>query len=50
LNRSASIAVGVVIGVFSITALGIVGWCFRRRQRNAREERRRRKRLDFVIS
>ncbi|KAH8905632.1 hypothetical protein BR93DRAFT_929902 [Coniochaeta sp. PMI_546] len=50
LSRNASIGIGVVASVFSIMALGIVGWCFRRRQRRAREETRRRKRMEFVIS
>ncbi|KAJ9142228.1 hypothetical protein NKR19_g7297 [Coniochaeta hoffmannii] len=50
LSRNASIAIGVVVGVFSVMALGIVTWCFQRRQRRAREERRRRKRMEFVIS
>ncbi|OIW28916.1 hypothetical protein CONLIGDRAFT_681851 [Coniochaeta ligniaria NRRL 30616] len=50
LTKNTSIAIGVVVGVFSIMALGIVGWCFRRRQRRAREEARRRKRMEFVIS
>ncbi|KAH8893130.1 hypothetical protein GQ53DRAFT_103260 [Thozetella sp. PMI_491] len=56
-STTLQIALGVVIGVVSIFMIGILGWCFRRRfSKEARarkaellEEKRRRKRKEFVI-
>ncbi|KAB5535085.1 hypothetical protein GE09DRAFT_348885 [Coniochaeta sp. 2T2.1] len=50
LSRNASIALGVVVGAFSLMGVGVVVWGFRRRQRRLREAKRRQKRLAFVIS
>ncbi|KAK0741082.1 hypothetical protein B0T18DRAFT_393766 [Schizothecium vesticola] len=49
INRPLAIGLGVAIGIPSVVALGIVSWCFRRKQRRAALEKRRR-RHDFVIT
>ncbi|KAK5661377.1 hypothetical protein OQA88_11276 [Cercophora sp. LCS_1] len=49
-NRSLAIGLGVAIGVPSVIALALVSWCFRKRQRRATMEKRRRTRRDFVIN
>ena len=48
-NRPLAIGLGVAVGIPSVVALGIVSWCFRRRQRRKAGERRRR-RMEFVIN
>jgi hypothetical protein len=45
-----AIGLGVAIGVPSIAALIVVGWCFRKRQRKAALEKSRLKRSEFVIT
>ncbi|KAK3309061.1 uncharacterized protein B0T15DRAFT_128168 [Chaetomium strumarium] len=50
INKPVAIGLGVAIGVPSIAALVVVGWCFRRRQRRAVLEKTRLKRADFVIT
>lgn len=49
-NRPLAIGLGVAIGIPSVVALGILSWCYRRKQRRAALEKRRRRRLDFVIT
>ncbi|KAK4225903.1 hypothetical protein QBC38DRAFT_249943 [Podospora fimiseda] len=50
INKTAlGIGLGVAIGVPSIAGLVVVGWCFRKRQKRAAEERRRARRREFVI-
>lgn len=49
-NKPLAIGLGVAIGVPSIVALALVSWCFRRRQRRATLEKRRRTRRDFIIN
>ncbi|KAK4449107.1 hypothetical protein QBC34DRAFT_463743 [Podospora aff. communis PSN243] len=49
-NKPLAIGLGVAIGVPSVIALVVVGWCFRRRRRMALLEKRRRTRRDFVIN
>ncbi|KAK4168876.1 hypothetical protein QBC43DRAFT_82260 [Cladorrhinum sp. PSN259] len=50
INKTAlGIGLGVAIGVPSIAGLAVVGWCFRKRQRRAAEERRWQRRREFVI-
>ncbi|KAK0643119.1 hypothetical protein B0T16DRAFT_429868 [Cercophora newfieldiana] len=48
-NKPLAIGLGVAIGVPSVVALVLVGWCFRRRRRRTVMEKRRRTRRDFVI-
>lgn len=50
ISKAAAIGLGVAVGVPSIAATVIVGWCLRKRQRRAAMERRRLKRSEFVIS
>jgi hypothetical protein len=45
-----AIGLGVAIGVPSLVAGVVVGWCVRKRQRRAAMEKRRLKRSEFVIS
>jgi len=49
-NKPLAIGLGVAIGVPSVVALVLVGWCVRRRRRRVLLERRRRTRRDFVIN
>ncbi|KAK0719672.1 hypothetical protein B0H67DRAFT_160083 [Lasiosphaeris hirsuta] len=49
INKPLAIGLGVAIGVPSVIALAVVSWCFRRRQRRASLEKRRRKRSEFII-
>ncbi|KAK1836214.1 hypothetical protein QBC39DRAFT_110293 [Podospora conica] len=50
INRPLAIGLGVAIGIPSVVALGIISWCFRKKQRRAALEKRRRRRHDFVIT
>ncbi|AEO62382.1 775fce28-acbb-4c8b-b130-41bd021ad237 [Thermothielavioides terrestris] len=50
INKPVAIGLGVAIGVPSIAALIVVGWCFRKRQRKAALEKSRLKRSEFVIT
>ncbi|KAK1754549.1 hypothetical protein QBC47DRAFT_220128 [Echria macrotheca] len=49
INKPLAIGLGVAIGVPSVVALGLVSWCFRKRQRRAIMEKRRRNRREFII-
>lgn len=49
-NRPLAIGLGVAIGIPSVVGLGILSWCYRRKQRRAALEKRRKRRLDFVIT
>ncbi|KAK3370211.1 hypothetical protein B0H63DRAFT_486465 [Podospora didyma] len=48
-NKSLAIGLGVAIGLPSVVALVLVGWCFRKRRRAAAMEKRRLKRSEFII-
>ncbi|KAK4031436.1 hypothetical protein C8A01DRAFT_21333 [Parachaetomium inaequale] len=50
ISKPVAIGLGVAIGVPSVVAGVIVGWCVRKRQRRAAMEKRRLKRSEFVIS
>ncbi|KAK4122444.1 hypothetical protein N657DRAFT_647149 [Parathielavia appendiculata] len=49
ISKPVAIGLGVAIGVPSIAGAVVVGWCFRKRQRQAAMEKRRLKRSKFVI-
>lgn len=49
-SKPLAIGLGVAIGVPSLVALVVVGWCFRKRQRRATLEKQRRRRIEFVIN
>ncbi|KAK1771179.1 hypothetical protein QBC33DRAFT_597861 [Phialemonium atrogriseum] len=49
-NRRLAVALAVGIGLPSLVAGVLVGWCVRRRRRRAAEALRRRRRMEFVIN
>ncbi|KAK3325449.1 hypothetical protein B0H66DRAFT_599609 [Apodospora peruviana] len=48
-NKPLAIGLGVAIGIPSVVALAVVGWCFRRRYQRASLAKQRLKRSQFVI-
>ena len=49
MSKSLAIGLGVAIGIPSIVGLAVVTWCFRKRQRRVAMEKKRLKRVEFVI-